>query len=119
MSDLKTDFNLNPISQIPLIYCTIFSGYASIRSKYKLNHDMISNLYYEMENVKGVDYTKEKAAFNKDRYIERYYKLSDSIEGYEAENKILKAYTDTIERIFESIPDPSLKEAIRKRYRLE
>ncbi|MBR4470918.1 MAG: hypothetical protein IKS54_06385 [Erysipelotrichaceae bacterium] len=119
MTDDNTEKMLNPIIQIPMIYCTIFSGYHSAKMKYRTNQDLIGNLLYEMENVKGVDYTKTKMPFNRDQYIEKYYKLSDTIEGYETENKILKDYTEKIEGIFESISDPSLKEAIRKRYRFE
>ncbi len=108
---------LNPNCQIPFSYSIIFSGYYSAKAKYRSNQELKNHLFYEMENVKGIDYTRDKSHLNKNRYIEKYYKLSDSIEMIEEENKALKSYTDMIEKIFESISDGSLKEAIRQKYR--
>lgn len=79
---------------------------------------MISNLYYEMDNVKGADCTKERGAFNKDRYMEKYYKLSNLVHEYETENTLIEAYTDNIKKIFSKITDPGMQKAIRDEFML-
>ena len=76
----------------------------------------ISDLYYELENVKGVDPTKEKNAFNKDLYIEKYYGISDLISEMEKEKSILDEYLESLDRIFSKIADPEMKRSIKAEY---
>ena len=101
---------------IPYIYTLLFSEYRFVKQRYDLNTELIKDLYYELENVKGIDYSREKSSFTKERHDERYYRISDKIEELENQNELIKKYIDASEDMIGILNDKSMKEAIRKEY---
>lgn len=101
---------------IPYVYERMFQYYRSVKMNYQMNSKVISDLYYEMENVKGIDYTKEKGSFSKEKSMNKYHMISDKIDKYEKENITLKAYLDSLEKVCDGIRDPILKNAVRDRF---
>ena len=102
--------------EIPYIYFCMFHGYRFANTLYTTNKIKISDLYYHLENVKGIDYTKEKMSYNKDQSIERYYKISDRISDLEKQNKLIESYIKFLDGIFKKIEDQDLKKQIKEEY---
>lgn len=74
----------------------------------------LSDLWYELENVKAVDYSKERTSFNQDLATERYYKISDQIQEKEKDIRFMKAILDGMKQFWELIPDPEIRDKIGK-----
>jgi len=101
---------------ISIIIESVFGKYKFMKAKSKFNESMIRDLYYEMENVKGIDYTKERSTFNKDRYDDVYFRLSEKIDDLERENRFLNDYFGIADSFLESITNESLKKRINDKY---
>lgn len=98
------------------LYDHLFDSYRSIKGKYIINLGTIDNLYYELENVKGIDNTRVKGTYNEERRMNHFYKISELIENYEKENSILKEYLDLMETIANRIPDDSIRKYVKNNY---
>lgn len=89
--------------------------YEHYRIRYEINRNKINLLYYELEGVKGIDYTKEKHnAYNHDAHIERYYNISDQIAEKEKENDFIKECLKGLEYIKDNIKDKEIKAKVTK-----
>ena len=96
-------------AEIPEIYSTILETYERYKMAYLKNGCLLDSLYYELENVKGVDYTKEKGTYNHDAHIEKYYSISDQIAEIEKENNFISACLNGLEKIKDSIQDQEIR----------
>lgn len=102
---------------IPYYLDQIFRSYRYIKRQQKTTRSFIDMLWYELENVKGIDYTKTKGtSINEDERIRKYYRLSDELQRKESEIEIMALYLATAERILKRIINEDLKEEIIKRY---
>lgn len=101
---------------IPPLYNSLFSNYSSYEMEYIKNRCKLDLLYYELEGVKGVDYTKEKGTYNKDARIEKYYSVSDEIAELEKSNDFIYTCIKGLENIRDSIKDASFKNKITECY---
>lgn len=101
---------------IPWLYDNLFSNYELYVVEYVKNRHKLNTLYYELEGVKGLDYTKEKATYNKDARIEKYYKISDQIAELEKSNDLIYTCIKGLENIRDGIKDTSFKNNVTECY---
>ena len=100
---------------VPYYLHLIFENYLQAKRKHDQSKILINILYYELSNVKGIDYTKEKGgSYSEDARIEKYYAISDRIREAEQEEQILKAYIKSLDRILRMVKDEPIREQIRK-----
>jgi len=104
------------ISEMSDDYRMIFENSKNIYLKHLKLKESINNIYYELENVKGYDYTKIKHTFNKDEYINKYYQLSDELEKLEKKDKFYMLYINSMIKLKNSIVDKKLREEIEIAY---
>ena len=104
--------------KVKIPYCLekFFSGYEDLKRQLIIKNAYLERLWYDLASVKGIDYSKEKAAFNKDLQIERYYALSDQIAKTEEEIELLKICSGSLDLCLSRIKDKELKEAIKQRF---
>ena len=95
--------------EIPPLYADILRQYETYKMLQLKNGCLLDMLYYELENVKGIDYTKEKGTYNKDAAAEKYYSISDRIAEVEKENVFISSCIDGLTAIKDSIQDAELK----------
>lgn len=74
--------------------------------------DSLSLNWYELTGVKGVQYDKQRGAFNKDIADKRKYYLLGKIEAQEQEKRRLQANVQYIEDVLSLIKDQEIREAI-------
>ena len=108
--------DLEDIRLIPDAYREVLHSYSYLKTKRIVNDRIIEGLYYDLENVKGVDYTKQKGTYSEDARIERYYKISDRIEEREKENKVLDNVLNGLEKIKDGITDAEIKARVIEKY---
>ena len=102
--------------EIPDFYKDLLEKYPRYVMEREKNLLKIDALYYELENVKGVDYTKQRNTYNHDAHIEKYYSISDEITELEQENSFINACIKGLEFIRDSIKDTTLKTKITECY---
>ena len=73
-------------------------------------------LYYELQGVKGVDYTREKGSFNQDAKTEKYYQISDRIKELEGEQEYITACISTLNKLKSRIRKKEIQDAITEMY---
>lgn len=108
--------DLEDLRLIPDAYRDVLRNYKYYKVKRIANDRIIENLYYDLENVKGVDYTKEKGTYNENARIENYYKISDHIAEREKENRVLDNVLSGLEKIKDGITDEKVKARIIEKY---
>ncbi len=94
---------------LPELYRGILEQYTRYKLAQLKNSCLIDVLYYELENVKGVDLTKERSTYNHDAHIEKYYSISDRITAAEKEQNFINACLTALEKVKDSIQDPDIK----------
>lgn len=94
---------------IPQLYGDILSLYERYKMLQLKNGCLLDVLYYELENVKAVDYSKEKGTYSSDARIEKYYSISDRIAEAEKETTFINSCITGLEAIKDSIQDAELK----------
>lgn len=102
--------------EIPDFYKDLLEKYPRYVMEREKNLLKIDALYYELENVKGVDYAKQRNTYNHDAHIEKYYSISDEITELEQENSFINACIKGLEFIRDSIKDTTLKTKITECY---
>lgn len=102
--------------EIPDFYKDLLEKYPRYVMEREKNLLKIDALYYELENVKGVDYAKQRNTYNHDAHIEKYYSISDEITELEQENNFINACIKGLEFIRDSIKDTTLKTKITECY---
>lgn len=95
--------------EIPQLYGDILSLYERYKLLQLKNGCLLDVLYYELENVKAIDYGKEKGTYNKDAAAERYYNVSDQIAEVEKENAFISSCITGLEAMKDAIQDAELK----------
>lgn len=103
-------------ADIPTIYDDFLSKYENYTARHTANDIKIGVLYYELENVKGIDPSKERATYNHDAHVDKYYKISDEIARLEKENSFIDNCLKGIEYVRDLITDSSLKSKITECY---
>lgn len=93
----------------------IFENYRSIDRKIEYDRELLNELWYDLENVKGINYSKQKFSYNEQAKQDRYYHLSDRIQVIEEEIKTLDLYMNALKQIYSRIEQP-LKEQITEEY---
>lgn len=101
---------------MPAMYNDIFNLYESYSLEYARNRNEIEILYYELENVKGVNYAKEKSTYNQDRQIEKYYSISDRIKDLEQANTFIANVLKGLEGIRDSIANKEIRDKATEGY---
>lgn len=94
---------------IPDIYRDILSNYERYAMKDKMLNIRLDILYYELEGVKAVDYSKEKGTYNKDASIEKYYNISDQIAEIEKEKSFITVCLRGLEAMKDAIQDKDIR----------
>lgn len=102
--------------EIPDFYKDLLEKYPRYVMEREKNLLKIDALYYELENVKGVDYAKQRNTYNHDAHVEKYYSISDEITELEQENNFINACIKGLEFIRDSIKDTTLKTKITECY---
>lgn len=102
--------------EIPDFYKDLLEKYPRYVMEREKNLLKIDALYYELENVKGVDYAKQRNTYNHDAHVEKYYSISDEITELEQENSFINACIKGLEFIRDSIKDTTLKTKITECY---
>ena len=102
--------------EIPDFYKDLLEKYPRYVMEREKNLLKIDALYYELENVKGVDYAKQRNTYNHDAHMEKYYSISDEITELEQENSFINACIKGLEFIRDSIKDTTLKTKITECY---
>lgn len=102
--------------EIPPFYDELLRHYQRYLHTRQGNDAKINLLYYELEGVKGLDYTREKGTYNKDAHIEKYYSISDQISELEKQNRIIDNCLKGLELIRDSIKDSTLKAKVTQCY---
>lgn len=102
--------------EIPDFYKDLLEKYPRYVMEREKNLLKIDALYYELENVKGVNYAKQRNTYNHDAHIEKYYSISDEITELEQENNFINACIKGLEFIRDSIKDTTLKTKITECY---
>ena len=102
--------------EIPDFYKDLLEKYPRYVMEREKNLLKIDALYYELENVKGVDYAKQRNTYSHDAHIEKYYSISDEITELEQENSFINACIKGLEFIRDSIKDTTLKTKITECY---
>ena len=101
---------------VPTLYADVFEHYSLYKMLREKNRCKLDILYYELEGVKAVDYTKEKGTYNNDARIEKYYRISDDISQLEKENTIIDNVLSGLEYIRDRVKEPSLRAKIEDGY---
>ena len=107
--------NQNQI-EIPYHLEKIFSTYKQIDHAIKINNNIINALWYQLENVKGIQYNKLKFTFNKDLKTESYYQISEQIDKREKQNSFYKEYLKAINKLLTLIDDSDLQSTIKEKF---
>lgn len=95
--------------EIPQLYGDILSLYERYKMLQLKNGCLLDVLYYELENVKAIDYSKEKGTYSKDAAAETYYNISDQITEAEKEAAFISSCITGLEAIRDAIQDGELK----------
>ena len=95
--------------EIPTVYDELLSHYERYIMLREKNRCKIRLLYYELENVKGIDYGKQRNTYNHDAHIEKYYSVSDQITELEKENMYLTDCIKGLEYIKDNVKNATLK----------
>ena len=102
--------------EIPPLYSDLLEQYGHYARLHLKNGCLLDVLYYQLENVKGIDYSKEKGTYNNDARIERYYSISDRIAEVEKENAFIDSCINGLEAIRDSVQDADMKAKITECY---
>lgn len=100
----------------PTLYDDVFILYERYKMLHTRNKYRLEILYYELENVKGVDYAKQKATRNEDARIEKYYSISEQISGLEKDNAFIENVLKGLEQIRDGITNKELRDRTTEGY---
>lgn len=76
----------------------------------------IAVIHYDMTGVKSINPTKEHATYNPSNANDRFYKLSERLEGKEKKFKFNSRLIKFLEDTARIIPDPKVKQYVYKKY---